>query len=671
MSTAHDSSSTLVDYPDNSVGESTHGDALILALDRLFKVGPYYPPGHAACRRVTSDFQTVLKHFLGEWSKLTFRVDKGVVFLQDHPLNLDLAGAKDFHDLILTLGVDHLEIDGNASVEDLLKFVTRFLAFRNELAGVKKFQQMEFVDLPPSIRVAQRQFTTGIAIGGNSPETGNTDKGNVAEENTESSPEVDAGDPPEEIDNSNLALTDNLDHALNPNGTSVAAPPKLAENKRPVAENLDKLIDRLEGASQSDIRSRALESVELMIKNLGRSEKKNDDHSDFLGAATQGTATRGANKHQKKSIQKKPSEKPAENKPQEIVYDLSLPELRSALADYAGKAITEYSPPEQDNSENLSILIQLLASKQLLDVLLSMERKLDCFLQQELQPDEREIMLAGMRNILSQPESIQQNRALSLVARVFRKSKPESVIRFLGDICNDCSEDQKLRLWPYLVNELLLGQDGEDRPVYMELCRRVGGFSPEIMRTGTPTLRKLDALKKNSFSADVILPPLPELFAVFSVLLEVSHPGQIAVKLVQGLKYSSPDGVGDAVLPLISNYRHGYREFLVELLAPGQEDGPSAALLEEAGKILASDLIALSPTRRGERWVPETIASLAVLPVPGAKSILKTIKGRRFLFLFPTWSKECRNAAKKTLEQIRINELAAAAADEAKDEELE
>ena len=51
--------------------------------------------------------------------------------------------------------------------------------------------------------------------------------------------------------------------------------------------------------------------------------------------------------------------------------------------------------------------------------------------------------------------------------------------------------------------------------------------------------------------------------------------------------------------------------------------------------------------------------------MPGVEKILKTIKGRRFLFLFPTWSRECRSAAAKALETRRIAELAEAAAAEA------
>lgn len=646
-----------------------YGAPLLLALDRLFKVGPYYPPGHTACKRVTSEFQNVMKQFLGDQSTLSFRVDKGEIYLQDRLLEIDSSGAKDFQTLICTLGIDHLEIDGHASVEDLLAFVTRFLAFRNEIAGVKKFQQMAFDGLPKTIRIAQRHFTTGIAIGIDPASVGQGPNTEVAGEGVgpgdgpglSEGSEIGTfeGGPPVD-DEESVTWTENLDHALNPNGHVVAAPPRLAENKRPVAESLDQLVDSLEMAGQKDIRSRALESIELMIQNLGRGGRDNNEFSDFLG-----TNTESASQRQERIIQKKPSEKPAENAPQKPVYDLSISDLRSALADYAGKAITEYHPSEQDNCEYLSIVMQLLVSKQPADVLRSMERKLTRFLEAKLQPSERTIVIAGVRNILSVAEDSVQFKNLPLLLRTFRKARSESVIRLLADTCTGCAEEQGERLWPYLVNELLVGDDGNDRARFLELCRRAGSLPAEKMRDQVPLLRKLEALKKNTFSEDVILPPLPELFPVFSVLMEAPHPGQIAVKLVRGLKVDPPAGIGEIVLPLISNYRHGYREFLVDLLAPGQEAGPSPAVLESAGKILATDLLSLDPKRRGEPWVPETIAALAELPVPGVDSILKTIKGRRFLFLFPTWSWECRNAAATAQELRRIAELTAAAVAEA------
>lgn len=668
MTKTNEISTTLDEGLGYAEDESRYGAELILALDRLFKVGPYYPPGHAACKRVTSDFKHVIKGFLGEEATLRFRMDGGELLLQDQPLDPGLAGAEDFQTLLGALGIDHLDIDEHATVDELLTFVSRFLAFRNEIAGVKKFQQMEFDGLPRTVRVAQRRFTTGIALidPPGAPAAG-AEAAGAPEGGAEAAEPAAADDrtgdaltaPEGATDEDEYARTANLDHSLNPNGNVVATPPKLAENKRPVAENLDHLIDRLESAGQTDIRSRALESVELMIKNLGRSGRNDDEHVDFLGTASQDSETR-----QQQAVQKKPSEKPAEPaKP--VVYEFSRRELRSALAAYAGKAVAEYHAPEQDNSENLSIILLMLTTKQPRDVLRSISRKLDHYLTSRLQPAERTILVQGIRNLLAKSEPQVQAKNLPLVIRAFRNSRPESVIRFLSDVCGACDEEQRGSFWPFVVNELLRGDDGGDTPSFLHLCRLAGRIPHETMREHAPLLRRMDTVKRNRIDDDVILPPLPELFPVFSVLLEASHPGQVAVKLVQGLKYSTPEGVGGVVLPLITNYRHGYREFLVELLAPGQEDGPSDALLETAGKILTTDLLALVPKRRSERWVPDTIAALAELEFPGVEKILRTVKGRRFLFLFPTWPKECRRAAARALKQRELAALAAEATEEA------
>ncbi len=652
-------------------GEQSPHARLLLSLDRLFKVGPYYPPGHAATRRVTSDFKNVMAHLLGQQDTLVFRMKAGVLHVQDEMLDDSWPGVLDFQTLLLQLGVDHLEIDGDASVEDLLTFVSRFLAFRNEVAGVKHFRHMKYDGLPPSVRIGEKQFRTGIALGSTGGEDQDQD-GTFLLDEPEGLGGLDeilneGADPgcvhgAETINEGiDAARESSADPTLD-DARVVAAPPRLAENKKPVASGLGELIGGFESGQEQDIRSRALESVELMIQKLGRS-KRSGRHADFLGTDTESAGERQTRTLQKMPGEQKDSPQEQPEKPKEV-FLMSLPELRDALGEYAGKATEIEYGNEQDETEHLSIIFQMLMDKQPPDVLTSIERKLDLVFNRTLPPQEREVCVAGVQSLVTAEDEAARHRGLSLVLNRFRKARTESVIRLLDDVCERCHDESRNSLWPFVVNELLLGNDTDDLPCFHRLCLRAGEMDLEVMREQAPQLRKLPAMKKGLFSDDVLQPPLVELYPVFSVLLEAAHPGPIAVKLVRGLKLDPPGTIGESVMPLIDTYKHSYREFLVELLASGHRNRPPKSLLEIAGRVLANDLLALSPKRRGEEWVPGTIASLAEIPVPHAEKILKTITGRRFLFLINTWPKPCRNAARDTRKKIRLAALAAEAARE-------
>lgn len=677
----HDSQTLVADPPGSDAALKSPEAQLILALDRLFKVGPYYPPGHAATRRVTSDFLAILARVLDGRDFAVLGIRQAHLHLLGQPLDKAWPGVADFETLLLELGIDHLEIDAKASVEDLLTFVARFLAFRNEVAGVKHFKQMKYEGLPPTVRVGEKHFQTGIAIGSTGlEEEGATD---ATGEAVEAQPTPAAAQPvPAAADD---ATGERGPHAPEPDaeaaeapgfaGTNfessgpvlVAAPPRLAENKKPVAQGLEKLIGNLEDSENRDIRSRALESVELMIRKLGRDGRNSSRHADFLGTESESAKERQVRILQQADSPELKPPKPGDPLPPEK-YDMSMDELRGALSDYAGRAVEMKYHSELDETEHLSIMLQMLKDKQPPDVLAGVERNLHTVLKRRLQDNEREVCVAGVVGLLQESDDGANHRGLALVLDCFRRSRIESAIALISDVCERCQDEQAPVIWPFAVNQLLLGDDSHDTRRYRALCHRAGTLPVETMRAQVETLRKLEAIKKNRFNEDVVQPPLQELYPVFAVLMEASHPGPLAVKLVRGLKYAPPNPVGEIVLPLIDTYRHGYREFLIALLTEEPGTTASPPLLEAAGRILSSELLGLSPKRRDEAWVPETIAALADFPVPEVDRILKTVLKRRFLFLINTWPKACRQAAQDAERRLHVARLAAEAAREAEED---
>ena len=341
-----------------------------------------------------------------------------------------------------------------------------------------------------------------------------------------------------------------------------------------MAQGLEKLIGKLDDSDdpeRRDIRSRALESVELMIRKLGREGRNSSRHADFLGTESESASERQTRILQKAELPEPP--KPGQPLPKEK-YELSLPGLRAALSRYAGRAVETKYASEQDETEHLAIMLQMLKDKQPPDVLAGIERNLKAVLKHRMLENEREICIAGVLDLIHEAEDGAATRGLAMVLSAFRLSRIESAIRLIADVCERCREEQAYTMWPFAVNQILLGNDSHDPHCYRALCHRTGSVPLEVMREQVETLRKLDAIRKNRFDEDVLQPPMIELFPVFAVLLETSHPGPLGAKLVRGLKYAPPNPVGEVVLPLIDTYRHSYREFLIALLT--EEPGTDA-----------------------------------------------------------------------------------------------
>lgn len=620
-------------------------ERLILALDRLFKVGPYYPPGHAATRRVTSDFRTILAEVLGPLPSAVFRIQHERLHLLDEPLDEAWPGAADFQDLLIELGIDHLEIDRSASVEDLLTFVGRFLAFRNEVAGIRHFRQMRYEGLPPSVRIGEKHFEIALDLDEEDGTTGGGLDAILAEVEAEAREGAaqESADP-----GGQSAVSDEPD--------ATGDGPALAENKRPVAQGLEKLVGDLEGEANPDLRARALESAALVIHKLSRDTQQSADHADFLG-----TDTESASERQVRTVSSDPKDaadrwQPGRPHPQEE-FRLSLPELRSALAGYVRRGADDDCGAERDETEHLGVLLQMLRHKQTSVTLAGIRNGLERILEHPLQPSEREICVAGVLDLMRTTGGTAHFKGLGVVLDCFRGSRAQSVIGLLAEVCRRCRNDEPHVMWPFAVNQILQGDDSREPHGYRRLCHRVGSVPVEVMRDQVEWLRKQSALKDGEFSDEALRPPLRELYPIFAVLLETAHPGPIGVELVKSLKQTPPGPFAAAVLPLIDTFRHGYRDFLTALLTgePGAE--PGEELLEAAGRILLRELPALAPGRRDEKWVPDAIRALARLPQDRIEGVLQEITSRRFL-LFPKWPAACREAVAETRRLIRRRGLA-------------
>ncbi len=132
---------------------------LMGALERVMRIGVYYPSGHIMCDQAAAHFLRALERTLGKSPSLRFGLAGGRLHVQDVPLDEDLRGVAGFREILTLLGISAVVIDSNVTAVELHDFVTRLLAYRNQVKGAHRFQQVKVEGLPASIAVEHLEFT--------------------------------------------------------------------------------------------------------------------------------------------------------------------------------------------------------------------------------------------------------------------------------------------------------------------------------------------------------------------------------------------------------------------------------------------------------------------------------------------------------------------------------
>jgi hypothetical protein len=326
-----------------------------------------------------------------------------------------------------------------------------------------------------------------------------------------------------------------------------------------------------------------------------------------------------------------------------------MDELRAALADLCP---ADAAPPDlaaPDRGEQLTTLMLLLRRDQKLPVQVRLEKLLREILSTPLQPAEWTIVVHGVRQLLDVYESQRLAGAVVMVTEALRRSDASLPLLFLRDVCRGGSASRLASLWPFLVNELLLTGRRTDPDAFKETCAMAAEVPDAAMRSGLSQAEHLEALRDRNVAVDLFLPPPPELFGVFAVLLESAQSRLLGKRLVTGLRRTPPSWIAAAVLPLVERFTPRHRDFLVELMRQQQGKGSAVKLTQIAGRIVAEGLAELPASRRKEPWVASTIRAVARLPVPDGQALLRRIATDRRWFVLPEWPGHCRAAARHAL----------------------
>ena len=307
-----------------------------------------------------------------------------------------------------------------------------------------------------------------------------------------------------------------------------------------------------------------------------------------------------------------------------------------------------------DNSENLSILLQLFSpdrSEQLSKK--NLESKLKAVLRDGLNERGKEVLVGGIMHFADADNGTSFRYLLTLVLHTLRDSEDLSSIELIVELWSHFPATMQVSLWPFLVNELLVVGEGENRGIFLKATELASQLHIDRMRKLCFQLEEMDAFLEKKVAVNIFNPKYVFSYKLFAFLFETSLDAIVAGIIMPGLRDAPQDPLFAAVGPLLDITRPAHFSFFRAYLAHAHLKEPPLALKMAAGQLILEFLQNITQDEKELPWLQKTIAATAGLYVQGMREMLGKIVKERKMGLLPTWPRTCRIAAETTLKSLK------------------
>jgi len=611
---------------------------LLTLWDKLFAIGPLYPPGNTRFTALADALRDGMAGLLAGAATLGMDIGRDFVAVQGRALpRADLEG-RQLVEIFEALGVSRLEVEAGVATEDLHAFVLRVLALRRELTLSRDFRHGEFEDLPEGFRLRQREFGLrhgehGLALtGAGGVEVAlerllaGKEAGELSEEERRACREqagrvlarlaerwqVDAGPD-------NRGFGRSLEEVL---GLGIQA---IEEGLSALAETgAEGLAGFVTDAERAVGLAADEESVRVLLDIL---REVSDERGGGRHGGSGMAAAEGAE------------------------HFLDLDVLRQELGELAGPGgdLGSLAPP--DRAELLSVLLQLLLEDEA-------ERArptddltphlVEC-LTGEASPREAQVLVMALGELLARGDAARADRILPQILGPLRDDGT-ALARLLLALGEGADPEAQEVLWPHLTDAILLGATGADAGLQRRLHRLAASLEPTRALRALRRLEHRDALLEGRLATQLLRPPPQALFSVFALLLRSSRAAIIAGQLREGLRIRPPAWVVEGLLDLPLSSASRRRDLLAAVLR-GRED--PEGLHRAEGAALREALGSLPRERRDEPWVAPMLARLGRHPGQATEALLERVCRERRRLLWSAWPAACRRAAASAQRALR------------------
>lgn len=618
-------------------------------LHRIFKIGTYYPEGHAVLDRAAHLFQQNLQKITEAKRSAGIEMMGTALLVEGEEISATSPAVAELTKLLRDLGIGRIEIERVVPLTDLLHFTRALQLYRAQLLGVKQFTQVKITDLPSTIRIIQHEFLVDeSAILGESL-------------NTEGGEDLDSVFhllEDQGLDRQKIAQCRELIHTLARRFEN--HPMKLKGMPAIRWHDVRKLMVRVVtgvdfGERTGGVSPNDLSALSAIFNGL---RQELDDHAsrdtiDHLVTAF----NRGHSPRTQQTTEEEVNRKRG-LRTRGRGTDMTISEIQSFVHDRRPEP-SLLKKMAQSRYDELAVLLQLLHFPQGGEAGEGIRRSLREILAAPLAPRMIDLLIKGVVHLTEAgTESGHLRQVVDFISLQLRSSTTGSSLPFLVMLCRQLKPAGIEFLWPTLINELLtVGRQAEQQRLFSELSTIAAGIPGKAMRDRLPELDGIDCIKKRKIAQDIFAPELKKAYPIYAVLMGTSLRLPIASRVLDNLKAAPPDWLIEAVSPLLELAQPHHMQFLYSYLNGAQQQRYSASLLVMAGKLVVERLPILDEPARKEAWVAVTIQATAKIQVEGTRELLEQILAEKKLIIVPKWPSPCRQAAEQTLKILKRNPL--------------
>ena len=613
----------------------------INSLQRLFKIGIYYPSGHAILDKATQRFMHHLVTLAGTKPSVTIEDYSNTLMLEGIEIDPNIPFVQEFKMLLSTLGLIAITIDREISMEELHEFVRKMLAYKAQVLRAKQFTQISVAELPHSITVKLKEFLA------RSDASISEDRSGESSENLASFLDSLSGYglSSEEINQCKTLLA--------------SLPSRLTES------NID--MSDLPHASWDDVARLLARAVKSGKEGDSDIKSRVETHSNIntLASILQKLERETNDTKSRESINllvsiiKKPLANADNEEPEaEEIGERIFPEKPSfsvaQIQAHANKnklhpKVLANIPESTSEKEMLSILMQLAQHEQSLQAQIRIQQLLREILSTKISDAIWTILSNGLYAIVHKGQTARVSSIIRLLVEPLRRSQHANTLHLFFLVAKQCDAKDTETIWPYVVNEILVNGCSPDQKAYHHLCHFAAGITSEEMYQKLPLLQTLESFETNTIAPDIFHAISPRCYTFFAFLLKTDIEQFIGERVVGGLRRNPPDWLSKALVPLLDLSQQEHKLFLYSYLRQAQQKILPSALKKVAAKIITETLPNLPQDKRSEIWVQNTISSLAQLPTTETLDLLNQIASEKKLLFIPEWPAECRKAASAAL----------------------
>jgi len=619
------------------------------SLQRICKIGTYYPAGHTVLDQAAAQFQRNLAGVADTNRSVLIALRGDSLYVEEQEVSAPTNAVRDFRKLLLDLGIGTVEIDRAILLPELLQLVKSLLFGRSQLQGIKQFTGADLTGLPDSVRIRQKEFLVdecAILLDGNGEDAEhglNTVFQVLAEQGLERN----------QIEQCKKFLN-SLSERFSSKALNIRGLPSVTWNDVrgllvKVVSNAYNLSDGSGGVfAQND-----LNALSAIFKGLEKEVAQDKETQETINLLV---SVFGSGVFNKKLLDGG-ADNPKGIRAADTIDVLSVGQLQSFVNDNFVHRKTLEKINMVDRREELAILLQLLQFQQEPAVESRIRQNLRDVLTSALSAREVETLIRGLMHLESCGIDSRFYDAIHSISLLLRSTKNFSSQQFLVMICNKVPPAAHARIWPILVNEILAVGRVVDQKLFDDLVVIASRLPGNEMKDRWPELEAMDCFQEKKIASDIFDPEVKTSFPLFSFLLETSMKKQIGARVLSSLMAQPPDWLIEAVAPLLQLAIPQHLKFLQTYLLYAQQKDFAVGIRVAAGTLVVHHLPEIPEEQRGEAWVAKTILATSEMQVEETRSLLERIIEEKRMVVVHKWPTSCRRSAEEALKKLKRKPL--------------